>query len=606
MIKKYFYLLFGVLTTLPSVSQNCDTMFTSEKTPNGIVVVGEISGDNNNIPAIPFVSLISPTGETLWRIESTINPYLNIQTMNVPYFDDSYVYVRILINENHHNSTRLTQIWKLSLQTGAIIWKSELFLSDDDVEATIQNYNDNQFLFYYGIRNNNGGTIAGYRIFLMDKSNAATTQINEYIGSLQTFKPKLDKNNNLLIGYKSGNYATIRKINGLNFQSVVWEKTYVHPSTQASLENIDRMIVDKFNNFYVLGSADLFKINIDNGAELWSIQSLTTDNYITDYQFFDNYLYISSAHIYVGSVTTQFRVSKIDLSSGTALWTSWYANMTHVGAPIPSSTGTHEAVLSFDLDCQGNVFATGYYGSVNYAPGAWGIMKISGQTGLKMADLTVTNNPVTLNVLSFGLSSYVYNGNPVFIGNLQYSTTQSVRVFVSSDNNLSGINTKAYQCIIDSDNDSVADWDEDVNGINFLEDDNTDNTGQPNYLDNDDDGDGIPTILEDANGDGNPLNDFSDPLHPNLPDYLNPAITLSVSEQNLVFSIYPNPTRDILNIQSNGQPITSALIYAAGGIEVLHCTENCYSFDLSHFASGLYFIKISDGENSVTKKLIIE
>ena len=606
MIKKYFPILFWILATLPAVSQNCDTMFTSEKTPNGIVIVGEVPGNGNSIADVPLVSLISITGETLWRIENSISPYKNIKTMNVPYFDDSYIYVRILINESGQNSTTMTQIWKVSLQNGDVIWKSQLFLSDDDAEATIQNYNDTQFLFYYGIRNNNGGTIAGYKILLMNKSDAATTQIKEYIGSLQTFIPKLDKNNNLLIGYKAGTYAKILKINGLNFQSVIWEKTYNHPANQATLEDIDQMIVDKFNNLYVIGSSDMFKINIDNGTELWSIQSLMSDNYITDYQFFDNYFYISSAHIYVGSVVTQFRVSKIDLATGTALWTSWDANMTHVGAAIPSSTGTNEAVFSFDLDCDGNVFATGYYGSANYAPGAWGIMKISGQTGLKVTDLTVTNNPVNVNLRSYGRSAYVYNGNPVCLGNLQISTTQSVRVFVSSDNNLSGINSKVYQCIIDSDNDSVADWDEDVNGINFLADDNTDNDGLSNYLDNDDDGDGIPTILEDANGDGNPLNDFSDPVHPNLPDYLNPATNLSVSEQKVIFSIYPNPTRDILNIDSNGQSITSAVIYTVGGIEILHCTENCYSFDLSHLASGLYFIKISDGVNSVTKKIIKE
>ena len=36
--------------------------------------------------------------------------------------------------------------------------------------------------------------------------------------------------------------------------------------------------------------------------------------------------------------------------------------------------------------------------------------------------------------------------------------------------------------------------------------------------------DGITTKNEDANGDGDPRNDFSDPNNPNLPDYLNPAI----------------------------------------------------------------------------------
>jgi len=39
--------------------------------------------------------------------------------------------------------------------------------------------------------------------------------------------------------------------------------------------------------------------------------------------------------------------------------------------------------------------------------------------------------------------------------------------------------------------------------------------------DTDHDNDGVPSILEDANGDGDPTNDFSDNSNPTLPDYLN-------------------------------------------------------------------------------------
>jgi hypothetical protein len=45
-----------------------------------------------------------------------------------------------------------------------------------------------------------------------------------------------------------------------------------------------------------------------------------------------------------------------------------------------------------------------------------------------------------------------------------------------------------------------------------------------NFLDVDDDNDGVLTINEDTNGDGDPRNDFSDPNNPTLPDYLNPDI----------------------------------------------------------------------------------
>tara|TARA_Y100000034_G_scaffold137038_1_gene219299 strand:+ start:237428 stop:238312 length:885 start_codon:yes stop_codon:yes gene_type:complete len=76
----------------------------------------------------------------------------------------------------------------------------------------------------------------------------------------------------------------------------------------------------------------------------------------------------------------------------------------------------------------------------------------------------------------------------------------------------------------DHDNDGVPSYLEDPDGDGDPRNDDTDGDGIPNYIDFDDDGDLVPTRDEDANGDGNPANDFSDPNNPTLPDYLNPAI----------------------------------------------------------------------------------
>jgi hypothetical protein len=76
----------------------------------------------------------------------------------------------------------------------------------------------------------------------------------------------------------------------------------------------------------------------------------------------------------------------------------------------------------------------------------------------------------------------------------------------------------------DHDNDGVASISEDPDGEGDPRFVDTDEDTIPNYLDTDDDNDGTFTIDEDANGDGDPSNDFSDPNNPNLPDYLNPAI----------------------------------------------------------------------------------
>lgn len=86
----------------------------------------------------------------------------------------------------------------------------------------------------------------------------------------------------------------------------------------------------------------------------------------------------------------------------------------------------------------------------------------------------------------------------------------------------------------DHDNDGVPSYLEDLNGdgeftVNFEDltdatDDDTDGDTVPNYLDNDDDGDGVLTIDEDINGDGDPTNDIG---ANGIPKYLDDTETAS-------------------------------------------------------------------------------
>lgn len=86
----------------------------------------------------------------------------------------------------------------------------------------------------------------------------------------------------------------------------------------------------------------------------------------------------------------------------------------------------------------------------------------------------------------------------------------------------------------DFDNDGVPSHLEDVSnpmdGEFFVEpdnidnDDDTDNDGLPDYVDPDDDGDGVLTIDEDLNNDGDPTNDIG---KNGIPNYLDPEETTS-------------------------------------------------------------------------------
>ncbi|MEN1785641.1 MAG: hypothetical protein AAGF77_10930 [Bacteroidota bacterium] len=82
----------------------------------------------------------------------------------------------------------------------------------------------------------------------------------------------------------------------------------------------------------------------------------------------------------------------------------------------------------------------------------------------------------------------------------------------------------------DSDNDGIPNIEEDLNGNNYLFDDNTDadfeadNFQRPsaNFVDTDDDGDGIPTREEISDTIGNIVTPFPDSNSDGVPDYLDP------------------------------------------------------------------------------------
>ncbi|MCF6167382.1 hypothetical protein [Lutibacter sp.] len=71
----------------------------------------------------------------------------------------------------------------------------------------------------------------------------------------------------------------------------------------------------------------------------------------------------------------------------------------------------------------------------------------------------------------------------------------------------------------DDDGDGIMDTNEDIDGDGNPINDDTDNDGIPNYLDTDSDNDGVLDSDEDANGDGDASNDDSD--NDGIPNYLD-------------------------------------------------------------------------------------
>ncbi|MFC0605581.1 hypothetical protein [Winogradskyella pulchriflava] len=82
----------------------------------------------------------------------------------------------------------------------------------------------------------------------------------------------------------------------------------------------------------------------------------------------------------------------------------------------------------------------------------------------------------------------------------------------------------------DHDQDGVPSYIEDYNGNDDVSDDDTDGDGIPDFIDTDDDGDGVRTINEDIDNDGDPTNDDSD--GDGTPNYLDEDSTQSNQDEN--------------------------------------------------------------------------
>ena len=139
-----------------------------------------------------------------------------------------------------------------------------------------------------------------------------------------------------------------------------------------------------------------------------------------------------------------------------------------------------------------------------------------GFTNFKNGDNVTNNGPITFDNGGNGIL-FIPSG-------LAYRNAGTTGLIRSNENLIFYIELYDFIKDTDHDNDGIPSWLEDVDGDGDPRNDDTNGDFFANYLDIDDDGDGVETIDEDANGDGNPANDFNDPNNPTLADYLNPEI----------------------------------------------------------------------------------
>jgi len=77
------------------------------------------------------------------------------------------------------------------------------------------------------------------------------------------------------------------------------------------------------------------------------------------------------------------------------------------------------------------------------------------------------------------------------------------------------------------------------------------------------------------------------------------------------FRLYPNPSSDVVNIHFDLSTMTNIVfeLYDLNGRlvykDVLNNSNNvAYSLPMNQFSSGMYLLKINDGNHSVVKKIV--
>ena len=95
---------------------------------------------------------------------------------------------------------------------------------------------------------------------------------------------------------------------------------------------------------------------------------------------------------------------------------------------------------------------------------------------------------------------------------------------------------------------------------------------------------------------------------PNGVTYLTDGSTtnLDLKEVNN-FNIYPIPSNYDITIESMSNKLVKAVLTDINGKDIIHFNFNkTHTINLDHLSKGTYLLKLNDGENSATKKVIIK
>jgi hypothetical protein len=382
---------------------NCHIKFQ-----NKIIVGGSFFGKQKYYPSIMCIDTL---GSILWNTalaDTSKYSYLDVKTgaQKLTYGNDGYIYAVVAVG--------YSELWKIDALTGNIIWKKKLPPSVYNSYHYLLDYDATKLVVTYMATGNYN------KMAFIHKTSGDTIYSKNFGSSNDKLGFGIDKQKNIYYTRVDSVY----KLDANYPHNKLWGNKY--PIT--TVPEYQGMYCDTVQNeIFCFGYTDgsfkkpvIVKINSLTGSFI----SHVVIPYYVDVDFQDmvvknNFLYISWQHLYFGSGTYPYLVTKYNRTTGLSPWT---VNYTFVGLPSAGPYFSNSsAAISIDVDSNDDVYATGYYAGGNYGPGSWGILKINGSSGNVDYEKTITNTIFSYNTASSGVSSCIINNQPYFIGNLETS-----------------------------------------------------------------------------------------------------------------------------------------------------------------------------------------
>lgn len=383
---------------------------------DNIIIAGRMF---NNRKYNPFIARIDTLGREVW---STIQFDPDSLNYNYPevfvqkiMLSGDYIYAICIVEEMWEDKKVL---WKVNVHNGHIIWKRNINIDYWRYPDYLVDYDEDKFLVAYADDYNGAAhTVLMSFIDKDDGSVLSTYHIGNLNWTMGSYGLAVDSQKNI---YYS-KHDTICKLSHVNNDSIVWMVTY--PSI--TITDIRHIHIDQNDSIYFFGTnsdfgSDLvFALSKSNGSIVWVSENTASDAIFKEMVENDDYIFGSWDHRYSGSGLHGAGAAKIHKNTGVVEWKESY-EFDYVGSP-GSHSGGSSGITSIDLNQDGDLYATGYYGDANSGPECWGIIKMNGNDGSSIYASTITEDSVHYDDASEGVAACVINNIPYFFGELQTS-----------------------------------------------------------------------------------------------------------------------------------------------------------------------------------------